>query len=233
MSGGNRRDDMLEDGEQYEGRGIVGWGAVLVVVAWCVAAASLVTCGNARAQAAPEAAMQYRAEMTRSAFRVFGPSAPVATLAAQIHQESAWRADAKSRVGALGLAQFMPRTARDMADRHPADCAPANPLSPSWAFGCRDRYMQSLLSATMPIATGLTECNRWEFAFRAYNGGLGWINRDRRLAQSMGLNPDRPADVATVNAGRSAGNHAENRHYPTLILAKQDRYASWGRGICM
>lgn len=230
---GQRRTDLDDvDDDADEGRGVIGVGMLLSAALWIVVAASLFSCSQANAQ---ELAAQYRGELTRSAYRVFGPSAPVATLAAQIHQESAWRADARSRVGALGIAQFMPLTAQDMADRHPADCAPANPLSPSWAFRCRDRYMRSLVAAQRPMSSGneFPECARWEYALRAYHGGLGWINRDRRLAQSMGLNADRPADVASVNAGRSVANHAENTNYPTLIFGKQDRYMSWGRAVCV
>src|SRR5512134_663298 len=71
----------------------------------------------------PDAAWAHRGDMIRSARQTFGPEAPTATLAAQIHQESRWRADAKSWVGAQGLAQFMPTTAEYMADIFPGECA--------------------------------------------------------------------------------------------------------------
>ena len=95
---------------------------------------ALMGASTAEAQRIPLAAWTHRSEMVRSAYRIHGPGAPVATLAGQIHQESGWRADARSWVGAQGLAQFMPATAADMARLHPADCAPANPYSPKWAF---------------------------------------------------------------------------------------------------
>lgn len=181
----------------------------------------------------PQRARQYQRAMTDSARRVFGWGAPTATLAAQIHQESAWRADAVSHVGALGIAQFMPATAEDMAARHRA-CAPANPLDPEWSFRCRDHYMRSRLAATQPLAGGMDECAQWTFALRAYNGGLGWINRDRRLAQSRGLDPDDPAQVASVNAGRHAAAFRENTEYAPKIHRLAPRYAAhgWGRSVC-
>lgn len=181
----------------------------------------------------PVAAEQYRADMTRSAYRVLGPPAPVATLAAQIHTESAWHADAVSWAGAQGLAQFMPATAQDMADRHPADCAPANPFRARWAFACRDRYMRTLLLAQRDMAGGLTECDRWAFALRSYNGGLGWINRDRRITRLAGADPDRWHTVATHNAGRSAAAFAENTAYAPRIFGLESRYisAGWGAGL--
>jgi membrane-bound lytic murein transglycosylase MltF len=183
----------------------------------------------------PPSATAHRAEMTRSALRVFGPQAPIAELAAQIHQESAWRADAVSWVGAQGLAQFMPATAADMAKFHPAECAPANPFSARWAFACRDRYMRTLLRMQRPLATGasLDACSEWLFAFRGYNGGAGWILRDRRAALAAGADPDDWRAVAPFNAGRRASAHRENREYPERIVRLAPRYvaAGWGRSL--
>lgn len=205
------------------------WRLVLAVALLIAGAAEY---GHAR-EAIPAAAMQHRAEMTRSALRVFGPSAPVATLAAQIHVESAWRVDARSPVGAMGLAQFMPATAADMARRWPAECAPADPWSPAWAFRCRDRYMRSHLVALRSLGSGLTECARWVFALRAYNGGRGWVERDRRAALDAGLDPDDWRAVASVNAGRSPAAWRENTSYAPKILQVQQRYqaAGWGAGV--
>jgi soluble lytic murein transglycosylase-like protein len=181
----------------------------------------------------PARAAQYQRAMTESARRVFGWGAPTATLAAQIHQESGWREDARSHAGALGIAQFMPATAEDMAARHRA-CAPARPLDAEWSFRCRDRYMHSRLAAIQTMATGFDECGHWTFALRAYNGGLGWVQRDRRLALARGLNPDAPEDVAQVNAGRSAAAFRENVEYAAKIHRLAARYAAhgWGRSVC-
>lgn len=190
----------------------------------------LLLCSPALAQV-PSAAWQYQDAMRESAWAVFGPGAPIATLAAQIHQESAWRADAKSWAGAEGLAQFMPATARDMARLHPSHCAPADPFSPRWAFACRDRYMHSLNRQTRPMGRGLSQCDVWAFGLRAYNGGLGWINRDRREAMSAHAEPDDWHAVAPYNAGRRASAHKENREYPERIFRIEARYKSWGNAL--
>lgn len=181
--------------------------------------------------APPRSAEAYRQELTVSARRVFGPDAPIAALAAQIQVESGWNADARSRAGAMGLAQFMPGTADDMARRFPADCAPSNPYSSRWALSCRDRYMRSLLGQIKPIGESqLTEQSHWAFAFRAYNGGS--IIKDRMAAGRAGANPDSWSEVQPFNGrGRSAANFKENTEYPVKIFWAQNRYAHWGRTI--
>lgn len=177
----------------------------------------------------PLAALTHREAMTASAYRVFGPGAPVATLAGQIHQESAWRTEAVSWVGAQGLAQFMPTTARDMARLYPALCAPADPHNPRWAFACRDRYLKQLKA---PFAA-LAPCSAWAFAFRAYNGGAGWVFRDRRQALVLGRDPNDWRAVGEVNAGRRPSAHRENKEYPERIFRIARRYhaAGWGAAV--
>lgn len=184
----------------------------------------------ARAAEPARGAEQYRAEMTRSAWRNFGPDAPIAALAAQIDVESAWRADARSRAGAMGLSQFMPLTAQDMADRFPGECAPANPYSPRWAFTCRDRYMKSLLGQIKPFGFSMTEASHWAFALRAYNGG--GVIKDRQAAARAGANPDSWVEVQPYNGrGRTAANFRENTEYPVKIFQRQARYLEWGPAI--
>lgn len=186
------------------------------------------------AAAIPTLATLHRGEMTRSAFRTFGPGAPVSTLAAQIHQESGWRCDATSRVGALGCAQFMPATAADMASRYPSVCAPANPTSSRWAFRCRDLYMRDLMASTRSMGPSpLTECSLWWLALKHYNGGQGWTNRQRKAAMAAGADPNDPRALADFRAGRSPGNHRENTEYPERIFRIANSYAEggWGRKV--
>ncbi|HCE7275446.1 TPA: transglycosylase SLT domain-containing protein, partial [Pseudomonas aeruginosa] len=82
----------------------------------------------------PTAAEQYRRTLVRSAHAGWGLSAPIATFAAQVHQESRWRADARSPVGAQGLAQFMPGTAEWIAGLYPAVLGTNQPFNPGWAL---------------------------------------------------------------------------------------------------
>jgi soluble lytic murein transglycosylase-like protein len=48
--------------------------------------------------------------------------------------ESGWREDARSPVGTLGLAQFMPGTAAWIVKLYPADLDDAAPLATRWAL---------------------------------------------------------------------------------------------------
>lgn len=70
----------------------------------------------------------------------------------------------------------------------------------------------------------------------AYNGGQGWVNRDRKLASAKGADKLAWFDsVERHNAGRSAANFRENRHYPRAILLRwEPMYAAagWGPGVC-
>ena len=96
---------------------------VLVILAFagCVAADPI-----------PATANRYRADLTRNARLAWGLAAPVALFAAQVHQESGWNPAAVSRVGAAGLAQFMPATAQWIGGLTP-DLAERQATNPAWA----------------------------------------------------------------------------------------------------
>lgn len=201
--------------------------AALVVALACGCRPTL-----AAAEEIPRAAEQYRRLLVRSAHAEWGLDAPIATLAGQVHQESRWNAAARSPVGAQGLAQFMPATAAWMADLYPTTLGSGEPLSPSWALRALvayDRWLYQRNQAT-------SDCDRWGFVLSAYNGGQGWVNRDRALAAAKGADVRAWFDsVERFNAGRSAANFRENRTYPRRILvAWEPLYVSadWGAGVC-
>lgn len=167
------------------------------------------------ADAAPREAARYRGELIRNARLAWGLNAPVATFAAQIHQESGWNPRAVSRVGARGMAQFMPATAAWWCNRtREAACTPENP---AWAMRALTGYDRWLWDR---VAEAGGECERMRATLRSYNGGLGWVQREMRSG--------RPCE-----AFRSAANCAENLGYPRRIVdVIQPRYSGWGRGVC-
>lgn len=180
----------------------------------------------------PRAAHQYHHLLVRIAHQQMGLDAPLATLAAQVHQESRWNSDATSRVGAGGLAQFMPATAQWIPDIAPALGEP-QPYNPGWALRAMITFDAWLLDRTQPAAT---QCENWAFTLSAYNGGLGWVRRDRTAASVSGIDQRVWFDsVERINAGRSATALAENRHYVRAILTRHEKLyatAGWGRGVC-
>lgn len=191
-----------------------------------IAALAAVSCARAHAQV-PQAAQQYRSALVRTAHAVWGLDAPVAVFAAQVHQESAWRSDAVSRVGAAGLAQFMPKTSEWISGTDP-QLAANQPFNPAWALRALVTYDKQLYQAA---PTRYAPRDRMWVALRSYNGGLGHWQRE---AASTGLaKPSRQdVDDACGKARRAAVHCAENLGYPRRILdVLQQRYLHWGLGL--
>lgn len=172
----------------------------------------------------PRDALRHQRELTRNARATWGMDAPVSVFAAQIHQESRWLSDAKSAVGAQGIAQFMPQTATWISGAY--KLGEPQPYNTNWALRAMvtyDRYLWQRIATAMP-------CDRMAMTLSAYNGGLGWLYRDQELAAKRGADRTRWfGSVALFNAGRSSANFKENRNYPVSILVKrQPVYSSWG-----
>lgn len=178
----------------------------------------------------PRLCLRYKRRIIGESQLTWGFDGFPATFAAQIQQESACKPDAVSRVGAQGLAQFMPSTAewfgKEIMKEKPA------PLDPDWSIRAMVQYDKFLWDKVKAADT----CNRAAKMLSAYNGGLGWIGRDEKLAVSKGLDKSLWFDsVETVNSGRSAGNFKENRGYPRRIQLKlEPTYvkAGYGKGSC-
>lgn len=184
----------------------------------------------------PDTAWQHQRLLIRSSLAELGTDKHVASLAAQTYQESTWRADLTSRVGAVGPSQFMPSTARwfikDMSRG-----LPCNTVADFTDFGCalraQVRYMAMLRRGVKNTAN---ECERWAMAMAKYNGG--GIKADRRLAQRMGFDASKWFGHTELFNGRNRAVHnfKENRDYPRKILFKhQQRFLKAGyrgRAIC-
>ena len=197
------------------------------LVLLCAMAAFALPVQAQTAATVPSDALRYRSLLVRTAHMTWGLDAPVAVFAAQVHQESAWRPDAVSHVGAQGLAQFMPATTRWIADLHPA-LASQQPYSPAWALQALVTYDRWLYDRA---PAHYTPRDRMWVALRAYNGGLGHWQRE---AASTGLaQPSRAqVDAACGKARRAVVHCKENLGYPHRILVViQPRYLQWGPGL--
>lgn len=175
------------------------------------------------AEAIPRNALQYQAELTREARFVYGLVAPVATFAAQIHQESSWNPEARSAY-ANGLAQFTPQTA-DWISGVYKQLGPSAPSSPGWAMRALLLYDKKLNDA---IKLYDTTCDRWLFSLSDYNGGAG--RRIRR--QSLSPKPGSYNVTGSINPGISENNQRENQSYgPKILFTLQPLYKPWGAGV--
>lgn len=175
----------------------------------------------------PTAAAPYQRTLTREARSVWGLDAPIATMAAQIQQESAWQSDVCSSF-ACGLAQFTPATAQWISGAYSKELGSNQPLNPSWAIRALAQYDYDLYG---PIEAA-TDCERWAMALSAYNGGGTWLKRDRARCDTAGCDAAvwfGQVEGYTARAPRAA---RENRGYPRRILLDlQAIYASWGRSV--
>lgn len=173
----------------------------------------------------PAHAVRYRAELTRAAHAQWGLGAPVAALAAQVHQESGWRPSAVSRVGAAGMAQFMPGTAAWWCALQGHTAEQCQPTNPTWALRALVGYDRWLYERT---PAHYTPAQRLWVALRAYNGGLGHWQAEAR-ATGLARPTREQVDAACGRARRAAVHCAENLGYPHRILnLLAPRYASWG-----
>ena len=100
-------------------------------------------------------------------------------IVAQMYQESRFDPNAQSWMGAVGLMQVLPRTAKqygftDLAD--PEASVEVGLIHMNWV---RDRFPNHLAAD-----------DRIWFVLAAYNAGHGHVQDARRLAKRLGLDPD-------------------------------------------
>ncbi len=194
------------------------WLAFALVLSWFANAHA--------AERIPAAALKYRSEIIRAARVEAGLDAPVALFAAQVEQESGWNPQAVSPVGARGLGQFMPATAKDLGRTRP-DLGPAIPTNPGWALRALVAYDLQLVR----LVRAATVCDTWAMGITAYNEGIGNIWKEQTLAKRQGLDPGLWEDVKKVNAGRSLAAFHESRSYWPGIQRRQPKYLILGPGI--
>jgi membrane-bound lytic murein transglycosylase F len=94
-------------------------------------------------------------------------------VAAQIYQESRFEPQRKSWVGALGLFQIMPATARGLGI--------ADPTDPEQSIRGGLKYMQQLSDHYKDVPDAI---ERYRFALAAYNAGFGHVDDARKLARA-------------------------------------------------
>ncbi len=180
----------------------------------------------------PEASARYRHAVEQAVAEVWGITGSPARLAAQMHAESNWRIGARSPVGAQGMAQFMPATARWIAREFPARLGTFDPWDPAQAVLAAAIYDHYLLQRN----PGATPCDSWSFALSAYNGGERALRAEQRLAQANDRARTRWQGDVEKQRARSMSAWRENRGYVHRILyVLEPLYlrAGWsGEAVC-
>lgn len=183
---------------------LIGFGGLLVLVTVCAVLALAALSGVAEADRAsvngvPEA---YQPWVYRAARQCHDPGLTSALLAAQLFEESGFRADARSPAGAEGPAQFMPATwatwGRD--DDHSGS---ASPYEIGDAVMAQGRLMCSLLAQAR--ASGIADDPR-RLALAGYNAG--W---------------------AAVQSCRGVPPYGETQRYVADIMGNLGRFGGAGR----
>lgn len=108
-------------------------------------------------------------------------------LAAQAYQESHWRAKARSPTGVRGIMMLTLTTAKEMGV--------TSRLDPAQSIMGGAGYYKNLYDR---VPDAITEPDRAWIALAAYNVGLGHIRDARVLAQQLGKDPDKWADLSLV-----------------------------------
>lgn len=212
----------------------VGLALVLLglgVLAWPVRAATSSVGPHARVTV-PEVNAMYRRWVEQAVAEEWGVDGSPARLAAQLHQESRWDAAARSPVGAEGLAQFMPSTARWIAQKFPDKLGQFDPSDPQQAALAAAVYDAWLVHRN----PGRTPCDSWAFGLSAYNGGEKYLGIEQ--ARALAAHRDRAVwfgNVADMRA-RSLAAWRQNRDYVRRILLQlEPAYidAGWaGQAVC-
>lgn len=100
------------------------------------------------------------------------------------------------------------------------------PFNPVWSIRAGVWYDRWLYER---VRTFDSECDRWQFAFSGYNGGLGYVyKRQKRSGE-----PGNYAVTSVINPGIQTANQRENQEYaPRIVFKHQPKFADWGRQVC-
>jgi len=158
---------------------------------------------------------QYRRTIIREMEEYWGTVADIALAGSQVAQESACRADAQSRFAA-GLTQFTPGTAADVLRWHLHELRGcAYPFDARCAIRAMALYDLRLYHASRWAAD---RRNRQAVMLAKYNGGPGWVERERTEARRRGYSDTHWFGHIELVCWRAAWACRENREYPVLVL---------------
>ena len=130
-------------------------------------------------------------------------------MAAQGYQESRLDQGAKSPVGAIGVMQLMPETAKEQK------VGDIRKLEPNVHAGVK--YMRFIRDSFFEDEP-MDDLNKGLFTFAAYNAGPGRVRQLRREAEQRGLNPTSGSATSSdrVRADRPRDGDLRQQHLQVL-----------------
>lgn len=147
--------------------------------------------------------VKYDTYFSKYSKRYFGPNFDWRHFKAQAIAESRLKAKAKSRVGALGLMQIMPKTFKEIARKNPS--IKGTREQPRWNIAAGiyyDRVIWNTWKAERPFE------DRINFMLGSYNAGKGNILKAQKIANKEGLDANLWESIELtldkVTGGRSA-----------------------------
>lgn len=166
---------------------------------------------------------QVREEIVRFT-HIYLPDTRPSLIAGQVRQESGCNPVAKSRVGATGLMQIMPGTAKDI--ERICKLPGFSPLNPRLAIQGGICYNSQIRRIVAPMNSNY---DLDSVMLRSYNGGAGYILKEKRYVQSIELDSkDSLHLMEFCELFRSEDSCHENTMYPIMIREHQRKYyLSW------
>ncbi len=130
--------------------------------------------------------VKYDLYFSKYSKRYFGPEFDWRLFKAQAIAESRLNADARSKVGAVGIMQIMPKTFQEIKHKNPS--IKGSRKQPRWSIAAGIYYNRMLWKGWKAKRT---HQNRINFMFGSYNAGKGNILKTQRIAKKNGLNPNK------------------------------------------
>ena len=144
--------------------------------------------------------------------RYFGPNFNWRYFKAQAIAESGLKADARSKVGAAGVMQIMPKTFEEIKTKNPI--IKGTRLQPRWNIAAGiyyDRLLWKTWKAERPLL------DRIRFMFGSYNAGKGNILKAQKVAEKEGLDPNLWRSIKPVLPAVTGSRSKETIHYVEKI----------------
>lgn len=210
---------------------------VLIYVAIIIAMAiALVILRGKSADASiiPQRSLQYIPILVEEHSRIW-PTSDICVIAEQITHESAWKTTAtrkeKSGVISYGLLQVLDRTMAEMQTKHQIlmGLEPVQMLQARWGLRAGILYDKDMWKL---VYFAKNPIDRYAFMLASYNGGYGWVQRDRKLTVEKGYNRDLWFNNVELFSTRSQWAFGINRKYVSSILLNAPQWETKRVLVC-